>query len=67
MRQAYQQLKDLNTDLLMAYNIRCTNHTELLACLKILNQHIQRAARLRGRKEKSDKKTTKTTNNKNKD
>ena len=42
------ELYDLNRDLINGYKIRCNNHTELLACLKLVNQAIQRAAKLRG-------------------
>ena len=47
MRAAYLELYALNRDLLSQYNIRCSNHLELLASLKVVNAHIQRAARLR--------------------
>jgi Bardet-Biedl syndrome 2 protein len=41
------ELAALNRDLAAQYAVRCSNHTELLACLKTVNHHIQRAARLR--------------------
>lgn len=49
MRKGYMELYDLNRDLINGYKIRCNNHTELLSCLKIVNQAIQRAGKLRGR------------------
>jgi Bardet-Biedl syndrome 2 protein len=42
------ELYDLNHDLVNGYKIRCNNHTELLNCLKMVNQIIQRAGNLRG-------------------
>lgn len=48
MRKRYVELFDLNRDLINGYTIRCNNHQELLACLKLVNQTIQRAGRLRG-------------------
>ena len=48
MRRGYMELYDLNRDLVNGYKIRCNNHTELLSCLKIVNQVIQRAGNLRG-------------------
>lgn len=47
MKQSFLQLYDLNKDLINAYNIRCNNHTDLLGTLKIVNQYIQKAGRLR--------------------
>ena len=41
------ELYDLNRDLISGYKIRCNNHQELLACLKNVNQMIQKAGRLR--------------------
>ena len=49
MRKGYMELYDLNRDLIAGYNIRCSNHQELVACLKQVNQIIQKAGRLRGR------------------
>ena len=48
MRKAYTQLYDLNRDIVMGYKIRCANHNELLECLRLANQAIQKAGRLRG-------------------
>ncbi len=48
MRMAYTQLYDLNKEIMKGYEIRRNNHMELLECLKIINQAIQKAARLRG-------------------
>ena len=48
MRRGYMELYDLNRDLVNGYKIRCNNHTELLSCLKMVNQIIQRAGNLRG-------------------
>ncbi|XP_065902688.1 Bardet-Biedl syndrome 2 protein homolog [Dysidea avara] len=47
MKKAYQQLYDLNRDIIMGYKIRCANHSELLECLRLANQAIQKAGRLR--------------------
>jgi len=47
MRQAYQTLFNMNHDLISGYRMRCNNHQELLARLKLVNVTIQRAARLR--------------------
>ena len=48
MKRGYMQLYDLNKELVNAYIIRSNNHMELLDTLKIVNQYIQRAGRLRG-------------------
>lgn len=48
MKMAYTQLYDLNKEIMKGYEIRRNNHVELLECLKIINQAIQKAARLRG-------------------
>ena len=48
MRKGYMELYDLNRDLINGYKIRCNNHTELLSCLKVVNQTIQKAGKLRG-------------------
>ena len=48
MKKAYQQLYELNKDLITGYKIRCNNHLELLDSLRIVNQAIQKAGRLRG-------------------
>ncbi|ESO97302.1 hypothetical protein LOTGIDRAFT_214128 [Lottia gigantea] len=47
MRRGYMDLYDLNRDLINGYKIRCTNHQELVTCLKQVNQIIQKAGRLR--------------------
>ena len=48
MKKSYGQLYDLNRDLIAGYKIRCSNHMELLDYLKVVNQAIQKAGRLRG-------------------
>lgn len=48
MKKRYRELYDLNRDLVNEYKIRSNNHNALLACLKSVNQAIQRAGRLRG-------------------
>ena len=48
MRKGYMELYDLNRDLINGYKIRCNNHNELLNNLKLVNQYIQKAGRLRG-------------------
>ena len=48
MKKAYTQLYELNRDIITGYKIRCNNHLELLECLKIVNQAIQKAGKLRG-------------------
>ena len=48
MKKAYMQLYELNKDIVTGYKIRCNNHMELLECLKIVNQAIQKAGKLRG-------------------
>ncbi len=48
MKKAYMQLYDLNKDIVTGYKIRSNNHMELLECLKIVNQAIQKAGKLRG-------------------
>ena len=47
MKSMYGQLYDINRELMMEHTKRATNHTELLAALKEVNQMIQKAARLR--------------------
>lgn len=49
MKKAYMQLYDLNKDIVTGYKIRSNNHMELLECLKIVNQAIQKAGKLRGK------------------
>ena len=48
MKRSYSELFDLNRDLVSSYKIRSTNHGELLRCLRVVNQTIQRAGNLRG-------------------
>ena len=48
MKKAYMQLYELNKDIVTGYKIRSNNHMELLECLKIVNQAIQKAGKLRG-------------------
>ena len=48
MKMAYTQLYDLNKEIMRGYEIRRNNHLELLDCLKIVNQAVQKASRLRG-------------------
>jgi len=47
MKDHYAGLWNLNNELLAEYKKRHINHTELLDCLKEVNQMIQKAARLR--------------------
>uniref|UniRef100_A0A8B9KQ28 Bardet-Biedl syndrome 2 protein homolog n=1 Tax=Astyanax mexicanus TaxID=7994 RepID=A0A8B9KQ28_ASTMX len=53
MKKRYIELYDLNRDLINEYKIRSNNHNALLACLKAVNQAIQRAGRLRVGKPKN--------------
>ncbi|KAL4657039.1 Bardet-Biedl syndrome 2 protein-like [Arapaima gigas] len=53
MKKRYIELYDLNRDLINEYKIRCNNHNALMACLKTVNQAIQRAGRLRVGKPKT--------------
>ncbi|XP_057298017.1 Bardet-Biedl syndrome 2 protein-like [Hydractinia symbiolongicarpus] len=53
MKRSYMELFDLNRDLINGYKIRCTNHEELLKCLKVVNQTIQKAGNLRVGKSKT--------------
>ncbi|XP_062403685.1 Bardet-Biedl syndrome 2 protein homolog isoform X1 [Sardina pilchardus] len=53
MKKRYIELYDLNRDLVNEYKIRSNNHNALLACLKSVNQAIQRAGRLRVGKPKN--------------
>lgn len=48
MKKRYRELYHLNRELINEYKIRSNNHSALLACLKAVNQAIQRAGRLRG-------------------
>lgn len=50
MKKRYRELYDLNRDLIKEYKIRSNNHNTLLACLKSVNQAIQRAGKLRGKR-----------------
>ncbi|KAJ9598202.1 hypothetical protein L9F63_011122 [Diploptera punctata] len=54
MRKWYMELNDVNTDLIRGYNIRCKNHQELLDALRQMNVIIQKAARLRAGKYKTN-------------
>ncbi|CAF0997148.1 unnamed protein product [Rotaria sordida] len=47
MKQHYIDLLNLNHDLINGYQIRCTNHEELMKNLRYLNQIIQKAGNLR--------------------
>lgn len=49
MQESYQNLFNLNRDLLASYSMRCSNQTELVQSVKAINLYIQRAARLRAR------------------
>ncbi|XP_029687950.1 BBSome complex member BBS2 [Takifugu rubripes] len=53
MKKRYRELYHLNRDLINEYKIRSNNHNALLACLKAVNQAIQRAGRLRVGKPKN--------------
>ena len=46
-KQSLSSLHQFNGELLGEYQIRANNHTELLNCLKQINQYIQRAGSLR--------------------
>lgn len=50
MKKAYSQLYNLNKDLMVGYKIRSNNHMQLLECLKTVNQAIQKAGKLRGKR-----------------
>ena len=47
MKKGYQELQDLNRELIDGYQLRCTNHQELVKSVKMINQIIQKAAQLR--------------------
>ncbi|KAK7870413.1 hypothetical protein R5R35_003747 [Gryllus longicercus] len=47
MNRLYEELNEINADLIRGYTIRCTNHQELLTSLKKVNTIIQKAANLR--------------------
>lgn len=48
MRKGFKELQELNQDLLGGYQVRSTNHEELVKSLKLVNQLIQKASHLRG-------------------
>eukprot|EP00040_Diaphanoeca_grandis_P022567 m.121640 g.121640 ORF g.121640 m.121640 type:complete len:767 (+) comp28869_c0_seq1:192-2492(+) len=54
MQTAYRELHTLNLDLVAQYNIRCTNHAELMEALKAINVFIQQMARLRAGVQQAD-------------
>lgn len=47
MKKLYTNLFEINRDLIMEYKKRENNHNGLLESLKLVNQMVQRAARLR--------------------
>ena len=53
MRQRYQELQQLNEELIGEYIKRANNHEQLLKSLKAVNEMIQRAANLRYGKPKA--------------
>ncbi|KAF2366333.1 Ciliary BBSome complex subunit 2 C-terminal domain [Trinorchestia longiramus] len=53
MKQWYKEVMSINQSMINGYKIRCNNHQNLLACLKTINQTIQRAASLRVGKSKT--------------
>uniref|UniRef100_A0A4W3H9J9 Bardet-Biedl syndrome 2 protein homolog n=1 Tax=Callorhinchus milii TaxID=7868 RepID=A0A4W3H9J9_CALMI len=53
MKKGYNELYDLNRDLVNGYKIRCNNHAELLQCLRGVNRAMQRAGSLRVGKPKT--------------
>jgi Bardet-Biedl syndrome 2 protein len=48
MKRYYNQLHNINQELIAQYKVRCNNHEQLLSNLKTINQIIQRAGKLRG-------------------
>jgi hypothetical protein len=48
MRKWYMELMGLNRELVSGHKIRLKHHDELTACLKQLNQIVQKSAKLRG-------------------
>jgi len=54
MKKYYTQLYSVNQELVGEYRVRCNNHDELLRGLKLINQLILRAARLRVGKPSTD-------------
>ena len=53
MKKWYNQLYDINQDLVSGYKIRVNNNQELMETLKDVNLIIQRAGRLRGKNRKN--------------
>ena len=53
MRENYQELQQLNEELIGEYTKRANNHEQLLLRLKAVNEVIQKAANLRHGKPKS--------------
>jgi Bardet-Biedl syndrome 2 protein len=53
MRRSYTELSTINNTMITHYNIRSTNHENLLNALKEVNQMIQKAANLRVGKPKT--------------
>jgi len=47
MKKGYVELFNMNRDLINGYKVRCSNHQELLASLKLVNLIIQKAGRMR--------------------
>ena len=54
MKRWYNQLYDINQDLVSGYKIRVNNNQELMDTLKDVNMIIQRAGRLRGNFESTE-------------
>ena len=54
MKRWYNQLYDINQDLVSGYKIRVNNNQELMDTLKDVNMIIQRAGRLRGNLENTE-------------
>ena len=53
MKKWYNQLYDINQDLVSGYKIRVNNNQELMETLKDVNMIIQKAGRLRAGKSKT--------------
>jgi Bardet-Biedl syndrome 2 protein len=53
MRRAYTELHSYNNQLIQGYNVRASNHENLLSALKDVNLMIQRTANLRVGKPKT--------------
>jgi len=47
MRGSYQELQQMNEELIGEYTKRATNHDHLMKSLKVVNDMIQRASNLR--------------------